>query len=279
MVYPVIKWAGGKRQLIPAISKKIPEKYGTYYEPFFGGGAVFFSLCPSKAVINDFNDQLVNVYEQIKTNPDGVIKRLKSLQNEYNKLTSDEDKCKYYFEKRELFNASIKNRRHTLISAALFIFLNKAGFNGLYRVNNNGEFNVPPAHRKQVNAFDESNIKAVSDSLKHTNILCGDFESACKGAKKGDLVFFDSPYYDTFDTYQAGGFSKEDHIRLAKLFKKLSDKGVYCILTNSNTDFIKELYKDYFIDVVKVKRMINSDADNREGEEVIITNFEEVIDT
>lgn len=273
MAVPVVKWAGGKRQLIPDITKRLPEQMGTYYEPFFGGGALFFNLSPKKAVINDFNSQLVNVYEQIKNNPDLVTDYLKILQDGYNTLADDKAKSAYYFEKRDAFNDFIKNNIFTAESASLFIFLNKAGFNGLYRVNASGLFNVPPAHRKKVSAYDAENITEVSKLLQKTKILQGDFEKACKGAKKGDLVFFDSPYYDTFDTYQAGGFSEEDHIRLSKLFKKLSDKGVYCILTNSETDFIKSLYKDYTVDVVPVKRMINCDGNKRTGTEVIITNF------
>lgn len=273
MAVPVVKWAGGKRQLIPDITKRLPEQIGTYYEPFFGGGALYFTLSPKKAVINDFNSQLVNVYMQIKEHPDLVIDNLNILQAGYNSLPDDASKSTYYFDKRTDFNGYISNDTFTVESAALFIFLNKAGFNGLYRVNSSGLFNVPPAHRKNVNVFNADNIIEVSHLLKKTKILQGDFESACKGVKKGDLVFFDSPYYDTFDTYQAGGFSEKDHIRLARLFKKLSDKGVFCILTNSETDFIKDLYRDYNIDIVNVKRTINCDGNNRTGTEVIITNF------
>lgn len=143
----------------------------------------------------------------------------------------------------------------------------------MYRVNSKGFFNVPPAHRKSLNIYSQDNIKDVSKLLKKCTIVHGDFEAACKDAKKGDFVFFDSPYYNTFDAYQTGGFSKNEHKRLAKLFKKLTDKSVFCLLTNSNTDFIKTLYKDYTIEKISVKRMINSNGNNRTGIEVIVTNF------
>lgn len=276
MITPVVKWAGGKRQLLPEIKKRMPKSIGTYYEPFFGGGALFFDIQPQKAVINDFNPQLINVYNQIQSSPTDVIDKLQSLQGVYNALTDDKSQSDYYFTQRDKFNELISNNVFSIESAALFIFLNKAGFNGLYRVNSSGKFNVPSAHRKKINAYDENNINNASTLLKKTKINQGDFEKVCKTAKKGDFVFFDSPYYDTFDTYQAGGFSEDDHRRLAKLFKKLSDKGVYCILTNSETDFIKELYSDYNIEVVNVKRMINCDGNKRTGTEIIVTNYKAV---
>ena len=273
MATPIIKWVGGKRQLLDKIKEKLPEKYETYYEPFFGGGAVFFEISPEKAIINDFNIQLINLYKQIQKQPKRVINYLIDYQNKYNSLSDIKEKDKYYLDVRDEFNNHISKKILNSKTAALFIFLNKSGFNGLYRVNAKGLFNVPSAHKKTLNTFDEENIYAVSNALKKCKIEQSDFESACENAKKGDLVFFDSPYYDTFDTYQAGGFSENDHIRLFNLFKKLSKNGVYCILTNSNTDFIKELYKDYNIEIVDVKRMINCDASKRTGTEVIITNF------
>jgi DNA adenine methylase len=273
MAIPIIKWVGGKRQLLNKLKEKVPKDYNAYFEPFFGGGALFFELKPENATINDFNTQLINVYNQIKNNKKRVVNNLTKYQNEYNNLKDDKEKTKYFLDKRTEFNKYIQKNKLNTISAALFIFLNKTGFNGLYRVNKNGLLNVPSAHKNTVNTFDNDNINEVSSLLKKCTILNDDFENACKNAKSKDLVFFDSPYYDTFDTYQSGGFSVEDHKRLFKLFKSLTEKNVYCILTNSNTDFIKNLYKDYDIEVVSVKRMINSDATKRTGEEVIITNF------
>ena len=143
-------------------------------------------------------------------------------------------------------------------------------------MNKKGEFNVPLGSKKQVNSYDLQNIQAVAKCLDRAQILNTDFEAACKGAQVNDFVFFDSPYWGTFDTYQAGGFSKEAHERLAALYKDLSNKGVYCMLTNSNTDFIKELYSDYHIDIVQVGRNINRDASKRTGEEIIVVNYDTI---
>ena len=216
---------------------------------------------------------MVNLYSQIKDAPTALISALQRYQKDYNNLPSIKDKDDYYYQMRAQFNTKIQSSILDSASAALFIFLNKAGFNGLYRVSSNGKFNVPSAHRKSLNLFEEENINNVSLALKNADILCGDFEVACKNVKEKDFVFFDSPYYGTFDTYQSGGFAEKDHRRLFELFKRLSERGTYCLLTNSNTDFIKELYHDYTIDIVDVKRMINADASNRVGQEVIITNY------
>lgn len=270
---PFVKWAGGKRQLLPEIKKLMPKEYNTYYEVFVGGGALFFELQPKKAVINDFNSELINVYKQIKTSPEMLLYRLETYQNKYNSLANMEKKKEYYYSLRQEYNKLIANNFETIDSASLFIILNKLGFNGLYRVNSNGEYNVPFNFKKKLNAFNKENILNISNLLKKTKILNMDFEKACKTAKKDDFIFFDSPYYDTFDTYQSGGFSKENHIRLADLYNKLTKKGVKCMLTNSNSDFIKDLYKGYNIKVVNVKRNINCDGKRRTGQEVIITNY------
>ena len=271
---PIIKWVGGKRQLLSAIKARMPQTYGTYYEPFFGGGALFFELQPERAVINDFNDQLINLYKQIKDNHTSVVSIIDKYQETYNSFKDKSDKLNYFYALRNKFNSFLRSNIKNPESAALFIFLNKAGFNGLYRVNANGEFNVPSAHRDKINAYSLENIQAVSSCLRKATILQGDFEDACKDVRPGDFVFFDSPYYDTFDTYQAGGFDEKAHRRLATLFRQLSDRGVKCMMTNSNTDFIKELYSDFNIEVIDVKRMVNRDATKRTGQEVIITNYQ-----
>lgn len=271
---PIIKWAGGKRQLLPEIRKRMPQEFGTYYEPFFGGGALFFDIEPRRAIINDFNEQLINMYRQVQTNYYMVKAYLDDFQGSFNGFKTEEERLQFYLDMRDQYNYLIKEKDLSSLSAAEFIFLNKTGFNGLYRVNANGEFNVPSAHRKSVNLYDENNLNQVSALLKKANIKQGDFQKACSHARENDFVFFDSPYYDTFDNYQAGGFSENDHIRLANLFKRLTDKGVKCILTNNDCEFIKNLYSDFNIDTVVVKRMINCDGTNRVGKEVIITNFE-----
>lgn len=273
---PIVKWVGGKRQLLPIITQMIPRTFETYYEPFFGGGALFFELHPTSAVINDFNPQLIQMYRSVQTDPDSVKRRLDEFQNTYNSLSSDGSKCEYYYGLREEYNRRICNDESDEVTAALLIFLNKAGYNGLYRVNKSGRYNVPPAHRKRLSLYAEPNFSDSAKALSNASILCGDFSDAVKDAKKGDFVFIDSPYYDTFDNYQSGGFSEEDHERLASVFADLSHRNVKCLLTNSNTDFIKNLYKDYNIRTVPVKRMVNSDAAHRTGEEVIITNYPDV---
>ena len=272
-VAPFVKWAGGKRQLIPQIRERMPEKYNDYYEPFVGGGAVIFDLLPVNALINDINKALINTYRTICNEPDAFLK-------EVNRLDNDmwEDGKKYYYTIREHYNDKLMRSEYDVELAALFVFINKHCFNGLYRVNGKGLFNVPYNNSRRV-SVDEEAIMAASEYLKGATILDGDFEQACKNAKKGDFVFIDSPYAPlnptSFESYTKEGFDIESHKRLAKLYDELTARGCYCILTNHNTDLIIELYgnKGYKIDVVSVKRMINSDASNRVGEEVIICNY------
>lgn len=269
-VTPVIKWAGGKRQLIPIIKSMLPETYNRYYEPFLGGGALFCDLTPVSAVINDANKKLINLYECIKDNPFKLCKILSDFQNQYNSKSLMEEKDFLYYELRNRFN---KENIENFEEAALFVFLNKTGFNGLYRVNSRGLYNVPAGHKKEIKLFDEDNIYALSELLEFSEILNTDFEKACESCEKRDFVFFDSPYYDTFDSYQAGGFSKKDHLRLFELFNRLSEKNVYCLMTNNSCDYIKELYKAYNIKTIDVKRAINCNGKDRTGTEVIITNY------
>ena len=213
------------------------------------------------------------MYRQIKNDPENVIELILKRQNAYNALASIKEKDEMFYEIRNSFNDAIENKKNNAETAADFIFLNKSGFNGVYRVNANGLFNVPSAHRKQISAITEQNILVAADLLNRTTILNGDFEAACETAQKGDFIFFDSPYYNTFDTYQKSGFSEEDHMRLAKLFKRLDGRGAYCVLTNSNEDFIKNLYAEYNQKVVDVKRMVNRNKNGRNGQEIIITNY------
>lgn len=272
-VAPFVKWAGGKRQLITQIRERMPEKYNDYYEPFIGGGAVIFDLLPANALINDINKALINTYRTICNEPDAFLK-------EVNRLDNDmwEDGKKYYYTIREYYNDKLMRSEYDVELAALFVFINKHCFNGLYRVNGKGLFNVPYNNSRRV-SVDEDVIIATSEYLRGVTIIDGDFEQACKNAKKGDFVFIDSPYAPlnptSFESYTKEGFDIESHKRLAKLYDELTARGCYCMLTNHNTELINELYgnKDYKIDVVSVKRMINSDASNRVGEEVIICNY------
>lgn len=269
---PVVKWAGGKRQLLSRIRDRMPGDVGTYHEPFLGGGALFLDLAPGRAVINDANPQLVNLYRRVRDDPEGLMAEVDDVQGGYNRLGSMGAKDAEYLALRDEFNVCLERGTEDTRAAALMLFLNKAGFNGLFRVNGRGMFNVPPAHRAEVHAYDRDNIMAVSEALGRATILCGDFGDACRGASEGDFVFLDSPYHSTFDTYRAGGFSEDDHRRLARLFGELSDRGVACMLTNSDTPLIRELYGDFHVEEVDVRRAINRDGSGRRGRELIVTN-------
>lgn len=270
---PFVKWAGGKRQLLSQIRERMPEKYNNYFEPFVGGGAVFFELQPERALINDINRALINAYRRICNSPQDFLSCI-------NKLDADmgEDGKKYYYALREHYNDKLMREEFDTELAALFVFLNKHCFNGLYRVNGKGLFNVP-YNNSHAASVEEELIYAVSERLQGVTITDGDFEAACQTAQKGDFIFIDSPYAPlnptSFESYTKEGFDVESHKRLAKLFDELTDRGCFCMLTNHNTDFINGLYggKGYKIDVLDVKRMINADASNRVGKEVIICNY------
>lgn len=272
-VAPFMKWAGGKRQLLPQIKERMPEKYNSYFEPFVGGGAVIFELLPTNALINDINKALINAYRQICNAPEAFLAAVKQLDE-----AMWEDGKKYYYSLREHYNDKLMKAEYDVELAALFVFINKHCFNGLYRVNGKGLFNVPYNNSRRT-SVDESIIMEVSRYLQGITIMDGDFEEACEGAGQGDFVFIDSPYAPlnptSFESYTKEGFDIESHRRLSNLFDKLTNRGCYCMLTNHNTELINELYsgKGYRRDVVSVKRMINSDASKRVGEEIIICNY------
>lgn len=270
---PFVKWAGGKRQLLDKIRERLPETYHDYYEPFVGGGAVLFGLKPEKAFINDINSSLINVYLYIKNDVDLFIKELSRLDS-----NMSTDGKVYYYGLRERYNDKLMKEEFDVELAALFVFINKHCFNGLYRVNGKGLFNVP-YNNSRTKSFEEEGIRGISEYLQKVKIQNGDFEEACKGAKKGDFIFLDSPYVPlnptTFEAYTKEGFDVESHRRLAAFFDELTRRGCFLMLTNHNTTFIRELYgnKGYRMDVVSVKRFINSDATKRNGEEIIICNY------
>ena len=272
-ITPFVKWAGGKRQLLSQIKERMPENYNDYYEPFVGGGAVTFELLPANALINDINKALINAYKQICNSPKVFMKAVNKLDEEM-----WEDGKEYYYSLREHYNDKLMKAEYDVELAALFVFINKHCFNGLYRVNGKGLFNVPYNNSRRT-SVDEGSIMKISKYLQGITITDGDFEEACRGAKKGDFVFIDSPYAPlnptSFEAYTKEGFDIESHKRLARLYDELTARGCFCMLTNHNTKLINELYggKGYTIDVVSVKRMINSDASNRVGEEVIIYNY------
>ena len=271
---PFVKWAGGKRQIIDELKKYIHDEFNTYYEPFIGGGALLFELAPKKAVINDSNAELMNVYQVLCD--DSKFKKMCRVLNNYEANHSEE----FFYEIRNKDkNKNTFNRLSDYTRAARTIYLNKACFNGLYRVNSKNEFNVPFGKKSKVNTYDGNNLITVSNylTMNDIKILNKDFEEAVSYAKKGDFVYFDPPYdsdNNIFTSYTEEGFGKEEQRRLAKVFKELDQKGVYVMLSNHNTILINELYKDYHIHVIEAKRNINSNGKKRgKVEEVIITNF------
>lgn len=272
-VGPFVKWAGGKRQLLAQIRERMPREYNRYYEPFIGGGAVVFDLLPENALINDINEALINAYVQIRENVDSFLDNINRIDS-----AIGEDGKDYYYSMRNLYNMKLEKMEYDIELAALFVFLNKHCFNGLYRVNSKGLFNVPYNNSTSMSC-DEESIRMTSDYLKRVTISTGDFEYACRNAGIGDFVFLDSPYAPlnptSFESYTKEGFTLESHERLARLYDELTERGCYCMLTNHNTELIEQLYgnKGYTISVVNVKRMINSDANNRKGQEVIICNY------
>lgn len=273
---PFVKWAGGKRQIIDKLLKLVPENYDTYYEPFIGGGALLFELSPKKAVINDSNKELMNVYKTIADDK-GFEETIKLL-NTYETKHSEN----FFYKLRGLDKDKEKfNKLTPAEHAARTIYLNKACFNGLYRVNSKGEFNVPFNKKPTINTYDGQNMTLayVYFQTNDVKMLNCDFEEAVKDAKKGDFVYFDPPYDSendtTFNSYTEDGFGKDAQVRLANLFKELSSRGCYVMLSNHNTTLINELYGDYNIHVITAKRNINSKGNKRgKVEEVIITNYE-----
>ena len=290
---PFLKWAGGKTQLIEQIKNNLPEivfkEKFTYIEPFVGSGAVLFWLLSEfpnmkKAVINDINKELIDTYEVIAQNPHDLISILEILQNEYHELEGNqEDKKQYYYEKRNLFNLRNKGK---IEQSALFIFLNRTCFNGLYRVNRKNEFNVPIGSYKKPTVCDRENIMAVSDALQKVEIICGDFEQTVEHAGENTLFYFDPPYKplnqtSSFNSYTKNEFDDKEQIRLRDFCDELAKKGYQWILSNSdvkgkdeNNHFFDELYADFHIERVLAKRNINANPEKRGVlNELLITNY------
>lgn len=277
MIKPVVKWAGGKGQLLTKIHELLPKKFNHYYEPFVGGGALLFSIKPTKASVNDVNDELISVYQCLlnKTLLEELIQKLEVHQNNHSH--------DYYYQIRDLDQLESFKQISIVEKAARMIYLNKAGFNGMYRVNNKGYFNVPIGDKKdRIQIYNLQDLNDVHNYLINNQIEITklDFEDAVKNAKKGDFIYFDPPYdpYEgktNFTSYSKNGFNKLEQERLYRTFKTLSEKGVYVMLSNHNTPFIQSLYKDFKIYIISAKRMINSKVHLRGAvEEVIVTNYE-----
>lgn len=260
---PILKWAGGKTQMLGELLPRVPKTYGRYIEPFFGGGALFFSLKPENAIIADSNPELINMYLQVANHVDDVIECLQKYEN-----TS------------EMFYEVRSRDWHTLPkaeAAARTIYLNKTCFNGLYRVNRNGQFNTPFGKYKNPKICDIDALRLASEALKKANILCGDYILVLEHyAQPGDFVFLDPPYLpisenSDFKRYTKEQFYEDDHVELAKMIGTLHERGCYVILTNSNHPLVHQLYEQYKIEVIQTKRHISCHGDTRKGEDVIVT--------
>ena len=273
LVAPVVKWVGGKRQLLDEIKLLLPKHITSYCEPFFGGGAVLFSLQPKKAIINDLNSDLISMYEVIRDNVEELILDLQKHKNtpEYFYAMRDRDRNK------KAYDNMTKIER-----ASRLLYLNKTCYNGLFRVNTAGEFNSPFGHYKNPTIVNAPVLRAVNKYFQANTIeFCNeDFATILAKVKKGTFVYLDPPYDPVSDTssftgYNKGGFDREEQIRLKNCCEELNRRGIKFMLSNSATDFIKNLYREYTIAVVKAKRAINADPNKRgEIEEVIITNYE-----
>lgn len=291
MAEPIIKWAGGKRQLLDAIRSRIPQEYNRYFEPFFGGGAVFFSLEPRNGYINDINPRLMNFYEQVRSNTESLISESKKLDSEFRKYESgragEEDSSgeDFYYAKREEFNSLREDGEccDELREAVLFLFLNRYCFNGLYRENEKGEFNVPIGSKPTPVAAIESRIHRARRVLYETKISTEDFRYVREYVEEDDLVFLDPPYpaqsrTAQFNEYGEGGFGEENQKAVRDLAIELHERGAYVLITNGEPAldlYDGEMPDDFRIIPLDGKRRINSDASKREGigtTDILITN-------
>lgn len=272
LVAPIVKWVGGKRQLIPEILSLVPTTFSTYVEPFVGGGAILFELQPKKAIINDYNTELINVYKVIKESPEKLIKELE--------IHKQKNSSQYYYKIRELDRMENFSNLNDIKKAARIVYLNKTCYNGLYRVNSSGHFNSPYGRYKKPNIVNAPTIKAISNYFNKNDIIIknGDYKDVLTDLKNDAFVYFDPPYVpistsSSFTGYTENGFGLKQQEELKTECDKLTKKGIRFILSNSDCEFIRELYKDYKIITVKARRTINSQSQKRgEINEVLIYN-------
>ena len=272
---PFVKWVGGKRQLLNELRSYIPHNFNTYYEPFIGRGAFFLDLLPKSAIISDSNFELINTWLCVRNNPNELIQLLEEHQSNNSK--------EYYYEIRGLDRTENFDKLSPIERAARFIYLNKAGFNGLWRVNKKGHFNVPYANPKTLNLTMEDKIQDISNYLNSNDIeiLWQDYLEVRNKVEKNDFVYFDPPYIpitetSAFTSYTKEGFTLENQIELRNLAKDLAEKGTFVMLSNSGSEIIYDLYSDPIFNIHEVyaKRSINSKGDKRGNvKEVIITTY------
>jgi len=261
---PFLKWVGGKRSIITELTSRIPKKFNNYYEPFVGGGALFFTLQPNlkKAYLSDMNRELVVCYKSIKQNPEKLISLLEKHATLHNKT--------YFYQIRETNDSGMLN------IAARMIYLNRTCYNGLYRVNRSGQFNAPIGNYKNPNIVQKNNIWACHQALQNSEIKKQDFAKI--NPQKGDFVYFDPPYHpldaNSFTSYTGNDFTAKDQVRLWEFILKLNQKGVFFMLSNSDTPFIRTMYRDFNVQTVLAPRNVNCKGNKRSAvKELLITNY------
>lgn len=267
--YPIVKWVGGKRQLMFELLKNMPENYNRYFEPFIGGGALFFELQPDNAYISDMNEELINLYKVVRDNVEELI----------TDLQKHDISKEYFMEIRNIDRTEEYKNWSNIQKASRFIYLNRTCFNGMYRVNSKGQFNVPFGHYKNPRIVDENNLINCSNLLQRTEIKHADFSDILKKVKKGDFVYFDPPYVplnetSSFTSYTKDGFDLDMQLSLRDVCDELDSMGVKFLLSNSDTQFVNELYENYNIKKVFASRQINANADGRgKITEVLVRNY------
>jgi DNA adenine methylase len=265
---PFLKWAGGKRRLIPQYECYIPQNFGTYYEPFLGGGAMFFYLSAKPAVLTDINEELINTYCSVRDDVDGLIQLLSNHQENHQRSPQQ-----YYYQIRS------SQPRYNLARAARFIYLNKTCFNGLYRVNSQGKFNVPIGRYKNPKICDRELLRSVSDILQQTIIEVKPFTAVLDPAKADDFVYFDPPYHpisttSNFTAYSRHSFNQDSQIQLRDTFQQLAEKKVKVMLSNSDCALIRDIYREFKIHKISAARSINSHGKKRgKISELLITSY------
>ncbi len=267
---PIVKWAGGKTKLLPELTKRMPQQYRRYFEPFFGGGALYFHTQPKVAILGDYNRDLVNMYRCVAWNVEAVIHRLRR-----HRKAHDHD---YYYAMRKAWNDS-ERTWGSVDRAAGFIYLNKTCFNGLWRVNKKGLFNVPMGRYKDPQIFNDTKMRATSALLRHAELHTGSYKDCVDQAAAGDFVYFDPPYDPInktakFVSYTEANFSDDDQAELARIARGLADRGCAVMLSNHDTPFIRQLYKGFVVERVMCPRAINSKGGSRgKVAEVVIRNY------
>lgn len=270
ITYPIVKWVGGKRQLMFELLKNLPKSYNRYFEPFIGGGALFFELQPDHAYILDMNEELINLYSVVRDSVDELIED----------LSKHEISKEYFLEIRNIDRTEEYSKLSNVERASRFIYLNRTCFNGMYRVNSKGEFNVPFGNYKNPRIIDENNLLNCSELLKKTEIKCADFSEIIYKVQKGDFVYFDPPYVplnetSSFTSYTKDGFDIDMQFKLRDVCDELDSMGVKFMLSNSDTKLVNELYANYEIKKVFASRQINANAAGRgKITEVLVKNYD-----